>query len=118
MECVIELLQAGADVNLQKIDGWTALILASRNCNKDSSMECVRELLKAGADWTMSINIGLTAKDLAPESQKTTVKKLIKQAKREEMKKEILKELNEQLWEYGGIGFELLQLKHQLLGMQ
>ena len=118
MECVRELLQAGADVNVQNKDGHTALIYASNHCNEHSSIDCVRELLQAGADWKILNNTGKTAKDLAPENQKRNVKKLIKKAKIEKLKQEIVQQVQEELWAYGGVGYELLQLKHQLMDMK
>ena len=118
MECVRELLKSGVDVNRQDDDGWTALMMACRYCNEDSSMECVRELLQAGADWTMLNNGGLTAKKLLPENQKENFKEIIDTVKRMQMKQEIMDEIREELWAYGGIGYELLQIKSKLLGMQ
>jgi len=44
------LLENGADVNLKNNDGWTALMLASRNSNTESNIETVKLLLENGAD--------------------------------------------------------------------
>lgn len=44
------LVKAGANLDLQYNDGWTALISASRYSNSDYSLETVQKLIKAGAD--------------------------------------------------------------------
>ena len=43
---------------LKIVKRGTALMLACRNCNGDSSMKCVRELLQAGADVNLQNNAG------------------------------------------------------------
>lgn len=44
------LIDTGADLNLRNSDGWSALILASRYSDNDSTENTVRMLIEAGAE--------------------------------------------------------------------
>jgi serine/threonine-protein phosphatase 6 regulatory ankyrin repeat subunit B len=57
------LIEQGADVDTQDVEGWTALILASSRGDLNS----VRELIEAGADVNLQTVDGLTALDHARE---------------------------------------------------
>jgi ankyrin repeat protein len=57
IECLQLLIDAGANVNMQNIDGNTALIWASRN----SHIECLQLLVDAGADLYTRNKDGYTA---------------------------------------------------------
>ena len=46
IERIKELIEEGVDVNLQKENGYTALILASLYSNRTSSLEIVKVLLQ------------------------------------------------------------------------
>ena len=55
--CVKLLLEGGANTDLQSSDGWTALILASR----EGHTACVKLLLDEGADKDLKASDGSTA---------------------------------------------------------
>ena len=57
LECVQELLKAGASVDLENNIGYTALMFASQS----GFVECVQELLKAGASVDIQNKEGYTA---------------------------------------------------------
>jgi hypothetical protein len=77
-QLVSMLLSNGADINLQKNDGWTALMLAARYSNTDSNVETVKLLLDNGADINLQKNDGWTALMLAARySNIETVKLLL-----------------------------------------
>ena len=81
-EIVKLLIDAQADVNIQKNDGWTALMLVSRNSNIDSNIETVKLLIDAQTDINIQSNSGFTALMLASRNSNTesnieTVKLLI-----------------------------------------
>jgi len=65
VECVKALLGAGADINKQKNDGYTPLMLAARW----GRIEVVRELLKRGAKKDLKDNDGKTAYDRASNEE-------------------------------------------------
>jgi len=75
-EMVALLLQNGADVNLTRQDGTTALMLAASR----GHVETVRLLLEAGADIHMRSEAGKTAVALAVEMKRTEVVKLLEGA--------------------------------------
>ena len=50
VQCVNELIQAGADVNVSDRDGLTPLMFAV----KENNTKFVKELIKAGADVVIS----------------------------------------------------------------
>ena len=57
VDCLRELVAAGAEVNIQENDGWTALMLAAQNGHVD----CLRELVVSGAEVNIQNNDGWTA---------------------------------------------------------
>ena len=65
LECAKALLGAGADINKQKNDGRTPLMLAANWGN----IEVVRELLKRGAKKELKDKDGKTAYDLASNEE-------------------------------------------------
>ena len=67
LECVLALLEAGANVAQAAEDGWTALIFASA----EDHLECVRALLEAGADVMQPHNDGTCAIEHACRSLET-----------------------------------------------
>lgn len=70
------LLDAGADVNAKNADGWTAIILASREGHTD----VVRTLITAKADVNAKERgLGQTALMFASENGHTEIVKLLKQ---------------------------------------
>ena len=75
-EMVASLLQEGADVNLTRQDGTTALMLAASR----GHVETVRLLLAAGADIHMRSEDGKTAVEMAVEMKRTEVVNLLKGA--------------------------------------
>lgn len=75
-EMVALLLQEGADVNLTRQDGTTALMLAASR----GHVETVRLLLAAGADVHMRSASGKTAVEIAVEMKRTEVVNLLKGA--------------------------------------
>jgi len=60
-EIVKLLVDVQADVNIQKNNGWTALILASTYSNTSSNIETVKLLIDAQADINIRNIYGLTA---------------------------------------------------------
>ena len=70
LECVIALLEAGANIDKQTFNGHTPLMDAARW----SKIEVVRELLKQGADKKLKNKGGKTAHSLASNKE---VKKLL-----------------------------------------
>ena len=70
------LLEAGANNNLAKNDGMTALMLASTNVN----LEVVRLLLESGADKDLAKNDGWTALMLASTNGHLEVVRLLLQS--------------------------------------
>ena len=60
LECAKALLGAGADINKQKDDGWTPLMMAAIY----GKIEVVRELLKRGAKKELKDKDGKTAYDM------------------------------------------------------
>lgn len=75
-EMVALLLQNGADVNLTRQDGTTALMLAASR----GHVETVRLLLAAGADVNTRSEAGKTAVGMAVEMKRTEVVKLLEGA--------------------------------------
>jgi ankyrin repeat protein len=70
-------------INKQNNNGWTALMIASRNSNTYSSIDTVKELIKTGADINKQNNNSWTALMFACKYSNTdstldTVKELIK----------------------------------------
>jgi hypothetical protein len=57
------LIELGANINLQDINGDTALIIAVRN----GSLDIVYDLIDAGADPNLKNNDGKTALDIAAD---------------------------------------------------
>ncbi len=81
LENIVKLLiEAGANLNLQEKNGWTALMSASRNSTK-STENTVKMLIDAGCDLNLQDNDGWTALMLASrystKSTENTVKMLI-----------------------------------------
>jgi ankyrin repeat protein len=70
---VKHLITEGADVNAKRNDGWTALILASRNGHK----EVAQLLLAKGADVNLKTNNGVTALMYASIGHKEIVQALL-----------------------------------------
>ncbi len=60
-ETVELLLKAGANIDLQKNDGWTSLMMACRNSRTDSTNETVKLLISEGADINLKDDEGWTA---------------------------------------------------------
>ena len=75
-EMVALLLQNGADVNLVRRDGTTALMLAAAR----GHAETVRVLLAAGADVNARSEAGKTAVEMAADKKRTEVVKLLEGA--------------------------------------
>ena len=76
------LIEAGADINLQTMTGWTALMIASRYTNENSTEGTVEILIKAGANLNIQNKSGNTALMLAARhthecSTDNTVKMLV-----------------------------------------
>ena len=61
LECLKELITAGAQVNKQSADGRTALFLAVQ----EGHVDCARELARRGADISITDNDGKTVLDTA-----------------------------------------------------
>ena len=75
VQCVNELIKAGASVNVRDRDGFTALMLAV----KEDNVQCVKELIKAGADVNIWEFFGYTPLMLAVrKDHKQCVNELIK----------------------------------------
>ena len=81
---LIEILIKHDSINLdiQDSDGWTALMIASRDSNSDSTENTVKMLIEAGADLNLQHSDGSTALMIASRSSNTdstenTVKMLI-----------------------------------------
>jgi ankyrin repeat protein len=51
---VAKLISAGAKLDLQDINGWTALQNSCRSCNTDSTINIVKMLIDAGANLDLS----------------------------------------------------------------
>ena len=75
-ERVQSLLDAGADVNTQAPDGFTALKWAVIRGHTDT----VQVLVNAGADVNIRDNLGQSALMLALEEDETQIVELLKQA--------------------------------------
>jgi len=60
------LLDAGANVNFQDVDGWTALHMAAMTGKRDVA----KVLMEKGADISIKNSDGLTAKDIAIENNR------------------------------------------------
>lgn len=54
------LLDKGANINLQNLNGWTALIISGRNCNTFSTIETVKLLLEYKADPNLQDKDGMS----------------------------------------------------------
>ena len=67
------LLEKGASIDIQNIDGWTALIWASRNGNID----IVETLLESGANVSIQDNNGRTFMDHLSEDDKDDVQQVV-----------------------------------------
>ncbi len=65
------LLKAGAKIDLQENEGWTALMMASLYSRTDSTHETVQLLLEAGADVDLREKDGWTALMMACRYYKT-----------------------------------------------
>ena len=113
IECVNILIKAGANIDFQDTNGRTALMLACRYCNESSSIECFRELVIAGANLYLQHNNGITAKDFLQDEYKHLYKDFIRERDMIKMQQEIYDRIQRELWEYGGIGFELLHHTNQ-----
>ena len=50
-----DLITSGAEVNIQKNNGWTALMEAAKN----GHIDCLRELITSGAEVNIQKNNGL-----------------------------------------------------------
>jgi ankyrin repeat protein len=74
LDCVRELINAGADVNARNEDGITPLMNAVWYGCRDS----VKELLKRGADASARNSKGRTARDLASERGHKEIEEMLK----------------------------------------
>jgi ankyrin repeat protein len=73
LDAVRELVKGGADLDTQKSDGWTLLMVAATN----GYLEVTRYLLEKGADTGKKNNDGKTALDIAKEGNKDAIVKLL-----------------------------------------
>lgn len=76
------LIDAGADLNIQTRDGWTALMLSAERSKKTSTENTVKMLIDAGANLNIQNRDGLTSlmgssKNSNTTSTENTVKMLI-----------------------------------------
>lgn len=68
LELIEELIEKNpGELDKQNSNGWSALMIASINCSRQSSIECVKLLIKLGADANLHSIYGNTALILASE---------------------------------------------------
>jgi ankyrin repeat protein len=89
LEELQKLIAAGI-VNMQDMDGWTALHYAAIN----GRIECLAELIKAGADINVKNNAGFTPLDKAKYNDNIECIKILEQAQRDLEAKKELEELD------------------------
>ncbi|MFA5086826.1 MAG: ankyrin repeat domain-containing protein [Candidatus Paceibacterota bacterium] len=73
---VKKMVQAGADVNIQNFDKWTALMYASDK----GYLDIVKELIRAGANVNTTNSIGWTALMYASTNGNTSIVQVLKDA--------------------------------------